>query len=562
MAQSGYTPLSLYYSATATSTPTAGNLVAGELALNTADGKLFYKDSSGVVQVIASKAGNVNVASFSGGTTGLTPNTATTGAVTLAGTLAQANGGTGFSTYTTGDTLYASASNTLSKLPIGTTGQILSVVAGVPAWTTATSGTLTVGTTTVASGTSGYVLYNNAGTLGNLANTGTGNNVLATSPTIVTPTIDKINTSVANTSLGAGDASIMKNRIINGAMVIDQRNAGASTTPSGTATNIYLLDRWAYLASQASKFTFQQNAGSVTPPVGFSNYLGATVNATATVGAGDYFWLSHSIEGYNIGDLGFGTANAKTVTVSFWVRSSLTGTFAGGLTNANGGTTASSRCYPFTYTISAANTWEQKTITIAGDTSGTWNGSTNAIGMALILGLGVGSAYTTTAGSWAGSYYCATGGTNIVSNSGATFYITGVQLEVGSSATGFEYRQYGQEFDLCRRYFEIYSGGTNTEGNIPQGIAQVDAANRPEIMLFYYPKRTGPTITTSGTMGVNTMANTGYTATYLGTYVGTYNYGSNLFFSVSTGVTPNTLSGIVMLFFGSGGGSVSISAEL
>jgi hypothetical protein len=161
MAQSGYTPLSLYYSATATTTPLAANLVAGELALNTADGKLFYKDSGGVVQVIASKAGNVNVSSFSGGTTGLTPNTATTGAVTLAGTLAQANGGTGFSTYTTGDTLYASASNTLSKLPIGTTGQILSVVGGVPAWTAAPASGASISNDTTTA-TNLYPLFSNA----------------------------------------------------------------------------------------------------------------------------------------------------------------------------------------------------------------------------------------------------------------------------------------------------------------------------------------------------------------------------------------------------------------
>jgi hypothetical protein len=152
MAQNGYTPLSLYYSATATNAPLAANLVAGELALNTADGKLFYKDSAGVVQTIASKAGNINVSSFSGGTTGLTPNTATTGAVTLAGTLAIANGGTNITTYTTGDTLYASASNTLSKLGIGTAGQILSVVAGVPAWTAAPpSGASITNDTTTAS---------------------------------------------------------------------------------------------------------------------------------------------------------------------------------------------------------------------------------------------------------------------------------------------------------------------------------------------------------------------------------------------------------------------------
>jgi hypothetical protein len=148
MAQSGYTPLSLYYSATAATAPLAANLVAGELALNTNDGKLYYKDSSGVVQVLASKAGSVNVSSFSGGTTGLTPNTATTGAVTLAGTLGATNGGTAQTTYTTGDTLYASASNTLSKLAIGTNGQILRVVSGVPAW-----GTDYVGTVTSVSGT-------------------------------------------------------------------------------------------------------------------------------------------------------------------------------------------------------------------------------------------------------------------------------------------------------------------------------------------------------------------------------------------------------------------------
>jgi hypothetical protein len=163
MAASGSTPLSLYYSPTASNVPLAANLVAGELALNTADGKLFYKDSAGVVQTIASKAGNVNVSSFSAGTTGLTPNTSTTGAVTLAGTLATANGGTNLTTYTTGDTLYASASNTLSKLAVGSTGQILSVVAGVPAWTAPPpSGSSITNDTTTA--TDLYPLFSNATT--------------------------------------------------------------------------------------------------------------------------------------------------------------------------------------------------------------------------------------------------------------------------------------------------------------------------------------------------------------------------------------------------------------
>jgi len=163
---------------------------------------------------------------------------------------------------------------------------------------------------------------------------------------------DVIGTSVAGSNLGAGNASIMKNRIINGAMVIDQRNAGASVTPSSSG---YTLDRWSALFSQSSKFCFQQNAGSVTPPAGFSNYFGVTSTSAYSVGSGDYFNIFQAIEGFNTADLGFGTANAKTVTLSFWVcSSSLTGTFGGSLFNS-----AESRSYPFTYTISSANTWNK-----------------------------------------------------------------------------------------------------------------------------------------------------------------------------------------------------------
>ena len=267
---------------------------------------------------------------------------------------------------------------------------------------------------------------------------------------------DVIGTSVAGSNLGAGNASIMKNRIINGAMVIDQRNAGASVTATVTNARTYTLDRWGYYTTQASKFTIQQNAGSVTPPAGFKNYLGITSSSAYTPVSSDIILLQQAIEGYNIADLGFGTANAKTVTVSFWVYSSLTGTFAGSLGNS-----ANNRLYPFTYTISSANTWEQKSVTVAGDTSGTWV-TDNGIGLYLNLNLGTGSTYLGTAGSWTGSaYYSATGGTNVVATNGATFYITGVQLEVGSSATGFEYRQYQQELALCQRYyFKTFAQGT------------------------------------------------------------------------------------------------------
>ena len=243
--------------------------------------------------------------------------------------------------------------------------------------------------------------------------------------------VDTVTTSTTGGILGAGNASIMKNRLINSDMRIDQRNAGASVTPTDGQ---YLVDRWCGRLTQASKFSAQQNAGSVTPPVGFVNYLGATSLSAYTVVTGDFFLLRQIIEGYNIADLGWGTANAKTVTISFWVRSSLTGTFGGSITNAG-----NNRAYPFSYTITSANTWEYETITIAGDTSGTWN-TTNSAGFNVNFSLGSGATYSGTAGAWSASnLFSATGATSVVGTSGATFYITGIQLEVGSSATGYEY---------------------------------------------------------------------------------------------------------------------------
>jgi hypothetical protein len=241
-----------------------------------------------------------------------------------------------------------------------------------------------------------------------------------------------------------------KNRIINGAMTIDQRNAGASVTP---VTGTYSVDRWVQILNQASKFSVQQNAGAITPPVGFTNYLGATSLSAYSVLTTDLFLIAQRIEGYNIADLNWGTADAKTVTISFWVRSSLTGTFGGALRNSD-----NSRSYPFTYTISVANTWEQKSITIAGETTGTWL-TTNGIGVNLFFSLGVGSTYSGTAGAWAAAnYVSATGATSVVGTNGATLYITGVQLEVGSTATSFDYRPYGTELVLAQRYCQAISG--------------------------------------------------------------------------------------------------------
>ena len=245
-----------------------------------------------------------------------------------------------------------------------------------------------------------------------------------------------------------------KNRIINGAMVIDQRNAGASVTPTTDLT--YTLDRYLTRLSAASKYSVQQNAGAITPPTGFTNYLGVTSLSAYSISASDYFGILQRVEGFNVSDLGWGTASAQSVTLSFWVRSSLTGTF--GVTFFN---SAASRAYPATYTISTANTWEQKTVTIAGDTSGTWV-TNNGIGVQITWGLGYGTSNSTTANAWnAGTGFMATGAVSVVGTNGATFYITGVQLEKGSTATSFDYRPYGTELALCQRYYWKAMNGTN-----------------------------------------------------------------------------------------------------
>jgi len=261
--------------------------------------------------------------------------------------------------------------------------------------------------------------------------------------------------SVENYMGSQGTSFGIRNKIINGSMAIDQRSNGASVTATTSAP--YTLDRWYAFGSVDSKFTVQRDSSANTV-AGFANSLKVVSSSAYTVGSAEQYNVAQVIEGSNIADLAWGTASAKTVTLSFWVRSSLTGTFGGSLRNV--GTAYS---YPFSYTIVAADTWEQKVITIAGPTSGTW-GSTNGVGTYVNFSMGAGSTLVGTAGSWSlNNYTSATGATSVVGTSGATWYLTGVQLEKGSQATPFEFRPFGTELNLCMRYFLRYGGTGNYE---------------------------------------------------------------------------------------------------
>ena len=258
---------------------------------------------------------------------------------------------------------------------------------------------------------------------------------------------DVIQTSTSGGILGAGNASIMKNRIINGAMIVSQRNGTSSVTLAAGADQ-YTIDRYDVQNNTTSgAFTCQQVA---TAPAGFVKSMKITVTATeASPTSTMKARIWQAIEGLNCTDLAWGTTDAKTVTLSFWVQSSVTGTFGGALGNGS-----DNRAYPFTYTISSANTWEQKSITIAGDTTGTW-ATDNTTGILLNISLLAGTSRSGTAGSWNSNWNTsATGATNLLATNGATFYITGVQLEVGSSATGFEYVNYQTSLANCQRYYQ------------------------------------------------------------------------------------------------------------
>lgn len=243
--------------------------------------------------------------------------------------------------------------------------------------------------------------------------------------------------------------------IINGDMAVDQRNAGASVT---AVDNAYQVDRWRTFSGAASKFTVQQQT-SVVPPF-FKNALKITSSSAYSAAAGEAFALNTPIEGGSIVNLGFGTANAKYVTLSFLVYSSLTGTFSGSLFNS-----AWNRSYPFTYSVASANTWTTIVVAIPGDTSGTWL-TTNGTGLVVNFDIGSGSNWKGSANAWgAAAYTGVAGSVSIVGTSGATFYITGVQLEVGefdaNSIAPFQHESFGDSLLRCQRYYYKWAEGNS-----------------------------------------------------------------------------------------------------
>jgi len=384
-----------------------------------------------------------------------------------------------------------------------------------------------------------------------------GTNGIVSSGSITTQSATGVIFSDSSSLPAASSPFSLKNRIINGDMVIDQRNAGASVA-LGAGVTAYSADRFRIENNTTGTATAQQVSDA---PTGFSNSLKYTVTATdASLASTENAFIQQNIEGFNTADLSFGTASAKTITISFWVKSSLTGTFGGSIIN-----NSYSRLYPYSYTISAANTWEYKTVTISGDTTGTWIGATNSIGVRLMFCLAAASDRVATAGAWTTSLgFGPTGQTNLMATNGATFQITGVQLERNTTATPFEYIPYGMELMLCQRYYQTLpfdTGYISVAATIGTGSARgplfqlnVNMRAAPTVTLpatgsaagqLHYTNSSGAVPATIGTNGV------------LGVQVNSFRIEGDGYNSAFTAGQA------VMLRIGTGAGaSITASAEL
>jgi hypothetical protein len=332
-------------------------------------------------------------------------------------------------------------------------------------------------------------------------------------------------TKVSSAVLNIDDLYGFRNRIINGDMRIDQRNAGAAVSPVPSG---FSVDRFLIFNLTDGSFSAQRDT---VAPAGFTNSLKwTTTTADSSLSADQRCGILQIIEGFNTADLGFGTANAQSVAISFWVRSSLTGTFAVGLRN-NG----AARAYVTSYTISSANTWEYKTITIPGDTSGTWL-TDNGVGIQLTWSLGAGSNFQTTAGSWQnGNLQGVTGQVQVMGTLNATWQVTGVQLEAGSVATPFERRPFGTELALCQRYYYRALG-------VSLGVGFCQSTTQARFFVpFHVPMRDAPSaLEQSGTASNYTFRSggedfTSSTVPIFGGFASTQN--ANVLFTVASGLS-------------------------
>ncbi|WP_459444238.1 hypothetical protein UM181_15015 [Alphaproteobacteria bacterium US3C007] len=267
-----------------------------------------------------------------------------------------------------------------------------------------------------------------------------------------------------------------RNLIINGGMVIDQRNGGASVTGSASAAK-FAADRFSFFANTTGTITIQQVSDA---PDGFANSNKVTCTSAATSdSSASRVQLYHAIEGHNTANLAFGSSSAKAITLSFWVKASNTGTYGGSFVNG-----AANRSYPYQYTISASNTWEYKIITISGDTTGTW-ATDNTTGMYVFWSLGIGSTFEGTANQWNGAFDIGPPSSfSLKDNLNATLQITGVQLEVGDTATPFENRSYGDELARCQRYFQAFNADSGSNTILSNGIAETTSQVRGAVPLL------------------------------------------------------------------------------
>jgi hypothetical protein len=344
--------------------------------------------------------------------------------------------------------------------------------------------------------------------------------------------------TVNSNNISADNSLGFRNRIINGDMRIAQRGTAAVT-----ASGDYPVDRFIMGNNTDGAFSAQQDSSA---PAGFVNSVKiTTTTADGTLTTDQQLNFRQAIEGTNVSDLAWGTANAKTVTLSFWVRSSLTGTFGGSLKNS-----ASDRSYPFTYSISVADTWEYKTVTIPGDTSGTWL-TTTGVGVTVFFGLGVGPDRSGTAGAWAGANYSsATGGTSVIGTLNATWYVTGVQFEVGSVATPFERRPFGTELALCQRYLPAINAVSGTAEVFGTG-----GAASTTVSAIYVPfnttarvKPTGITVSSVGHFQVESSGAGGALGSCTDLTFGQASVNGSRLVATTTAGTPTLVAGQAVLF--------------